>query len=131
MKALGKHLIIEFHDCDPDVLNDTDTCQAHLLKAVELSGATTIQPFFHKFSPHGVSGIVVIAESHFSVHTWPEYGYCAIDIFTCGDDIDSEPAVRYLKEKFQADHYSVMEIKRGLLNLPHSEVKHKPEMEYT
>ncbi len=131
MKSLGKHLIIEFHDCDPTVLNDTEVCQIHILEAVRLSGATTIKPFFHKFNPHGVSGIVVIAESHFSLHTWPEYGYCAVDIFTCGDDIKSEPAVNYLREQFKAKHYSVMEIKRGLLGLPSSEIKYKPETEHT
>jgi S-adenosylmethionine decarboxylase len=131
MNALGKHLVIEFHDCDPDVLNNTELCEKHLLEAVRRSGATIIKPFFHQFSPHGISGIVVIAESHFSIHTWPEYGYCAIDIFTCGDDIKSEPAMYYLRDHFKANHFSVMEIKRGLLNLPASEVKYKPETEAT
>ena len=131
MKSLGKHLIIEFHDCDPDVLNDTDACEAHILEAVRLSGATVIQPFFHKFNPHGVSGIVVIAESHFSIHTWPEYGYCAIDVFTCGEEIKNEPAVEYLRRNFRSDHFSVMEIKRGILDLPNSEIKYKPETEAT
>lgn len=129
MKALGKHLIIEFHDCDPAVLDDPKGCEDHILEAVRISGATIIQPFFHQFSPHGVSGIVVIAESHFSIHTWPEYGYCAIDVFTCGDDIESEPAVDYLRRNFRARHYSVMEMKRGLLDLP--DVKYKPETEAT
>lgn len=131
MNALGKHLIIEFHDCDPAVLNNPKLCQDHIMEAVRRSGATVIQPFFHQFSPHGVSGIVVIAESHFSIHTWPEYGYCAVDIFTCGDEIQAEPAVEYLRQNFKANHYSVMEIKRGLLNIPGSEVKYKPEMEAT
>ena len=85
--------------------------------------------FFHKFSPHGVSGIVVIAESHFSVHTWPEYGYCAVDIFTCGEDIKTDPPLDYLRRNLKADHYSVMEIKRGLLSLPQDEIKHKPQQE--
>ena len=127
MNALGKHLIVEYHDCDPEVLNDSQVCQDHILEAVRLSGATVIKPFFHKFSPHGVSGIVVIAESHFSIHTWPEYGYCAVDIFTCGDEIQGEPAVRYLKENFKARHYSIMEIKRGVLDVPNATLKHKPE----
>jgi S-adenosylmethionine decarboxylase len=131
MKSLGKHLIIEFHDCDPEVLNDSDACQEHILEAVRLSRATIIQPFFHKFNPHGVSGIVVIAESHFSIHTWPEYGYCALDIFTCGDEIKSEPALNYLRENFKAGHFSIMEIKRGLLDLPSNEVRYKPETEST
>ncbi|MFH1091448.1 MAG: adenosylmethionine decarboxylase [Pseudomonadota bacterium] len=131
MKSLGKHLIIEFHDCDPFILNDTQACETHLLEAVRVSGATAIKPFFHQFSPHGVSGVVVIAESHFSIHTWPEYGYCALDIFTCGDEIKSEPAVDYLRKSFKAGHYTMMEIKRGLLDLPTAEVRYKPETEHT
>jgi S-adenosylmethionine decarboxylase len=131
LKSLGKHLIIEFHECDPDVLNSTEACEEYLLEAARLAGATIIKPFFHKFNPHGVSGIIVIAESHFSIHTWPEYGYCALDVFTCGDEIQSEPAVAYLRENFKAGHYTVMEIKRGLLDLPHGEIKYKPETEAT
>ena len=131
MKSLGKHFIIEFHDCDPTVLDGRDTLEAHFLEAARLSGATVIKPFFHQFSPHGVSGIIVIAESHFSIHTWPEYGYCAIDIFTCGEEIDNESALRYLQKELKAGHFTVMEIKRGLLDLPNGEVKYKPEMEKT
>ena len=126
MNSLGKHVIIELHACDSHVLNNPHNLEEHILKAVHLSGATPIKPFFHQFSPHGVSGIVVIAESHFSIHTWPEYGYCALDIFTCGDDIHCDPAIEYLRQNLKAGHYSVMEIKRGLLDLPQSEIKHKP-----
>ncbi|MBU2547241.1 MAG: adenosylmethionine decarboxylase [Proteobacteria bacterium] len=131
MKSLGKHLIVEFHGCSADRLNDKAGLETSILEAVRLSGATIIQPFFHQFSPHGISGIVVIAESHFSVHTWPEYGYCALDIFTCGDDIQADPAVDFLRRELGADHYSVMEIKRGLLDLPQSQIRHKPETEHT
>jgi len=128
MKALGKHFIIELYGCQAEVLDDKKIIESRFLEAADISGATVIQPFFHQFSPHGVSGIIVIAESHFSVHTWPEYGYCALDIFTCGDDIDNEKALNYLVEKLGADHYSMMEIKRGLLDLPHSEIRYKPHL---
>ena len=131
MKYLGKHLIVEFHGCDPAVLNDPETCQSHFLEAVRLSGATIIQPFFHQFSPHGVSGVVVIAESHFSVHTWPEYGYCAVDIFTCGEEIRSDAALDHLRRALRAGHYSVVEFKRGILDLPEDRIRHKPEMKPT
>lgn len=125
MKSLGRHLIIELFQCDRTILNDPTTLEHHLLEAVKLSGATIIQPFFHQFSPHGISGIVVVAESHFSVHTWPEYGYCALDIFTCGE-IDGHEALKHLKDKLKAANASAMEIKRGVLDLPESEIKHKP-----
>jgi len=81
---------------------------------------------FHQFNPHGVSGVVVIAESHFSIHTWPEYGYCALDIFTCGEQIDSDLALQFLKQAFKAKSMSIVELKRGTLDVPEGELKHKP-----
>ena len=129
MKSLGKHLIIEFFQCDRSILNELKTLENHLLAAVELSGATVIQPCFHQFSPHGITGVVVVAESHFSVHTWPEYGYCALDIFTCGDNVDGRKALNYLKENLKAANISVMEVKRGILDLPQSQIKHKPDQD--
>ena len=129
MKSLGKHLIIELFQCDSTLLNDVKTLERHLLAAVQLSGATVIQPFFHQFSPHGITGVVVVAESHFALHTWPEYGYCAVDIFTCGDTVDGHVALDYLKEHLGAATASVMEIKRGVLDLPQSEIRHKPDQD--
>lgn len=129
MKSLGKHLIIELFQCDSTILNNPKTLEHHLLAAVKLSGATVIQPFFHQFSPHGVTGVVVVAESHFCLHTWPEYGYCALDIFTCGDRVNGNQALDYLKESLKAATASVMEIKRGVLDLPQSEIKHKPDQD--
>ena len=129
MKSLGKHLIIELFQCDSTILNNPKTLEHLLLAAVKLSGATVIQPFFHQFSPHGVTGVVVVAESHFCLHTWPEYGYCALDIFTCGDSVNGNQALDYLKESLKAANASVMEIKRGVLDLPQSEIKHKPDQD--
>ena len=129
MKSLGRHLIIELFSCDSTILNDPETLEHHMLAAVKLSGATVIQPFFHQFSPHGITGVVVVAESHFSIHTWPEFGYCAVDIFTCGDSVDGHEALDYLKASLKAVSSSVMEIKRGVLDLPQSEIKHKPDQD--
>lgn len=126
MKSLGKHLIVELYDCDFDLINDVSQVEKILVEAVAISKATIVQPVFHQFSPHGVSGVVVIAESHFTIHTWPEYGYCALDIFTCGELIDSDASLEYLKQAFKAGSLSVMEIKRGVLNLPAERLRHKP-----
>ncbi|ROR01597.1 adenosylmethionine decarboxylase [Desulfosoma caldarium] len=126
MKSLGKHLIVELYDCDFDLINDVSQVEKILVEAVAISKATIVQPIFHQFSPHGVSGVVVIAESHFTIHTWPEYGYCALDIFTCGELIDSDASLAYLQKAFKADNFSVMEIKRGVLNLPADRLRHKP-----
>jgi len=129
MKSLGKQLIIELHQCDSTILNDPKTLEHHFLAAVKISGATVIHPFFHQFSPHGITGVVVVAESHFSIHTWPEYGYCALDIFTCGDSVNGHEALDYLKERLKAANASVIEIKRGILDLPQSQIRHKPDQD--
>jgi S-adenosylmethionine decarboxylase len=126
MKSLGKHLIVELYGCSYEQINDMVQVERTLVEAAELSDATVIQTVFHKFSPHGVSGVVVIAESHFSIHTWPEYRYCALDIFTCGEQIDSDASLRFIKETFEADDITVVEIKRGTLDIPAQELRHKP-----
>jgi S-adenosylmethionine decarboxylase len=127
MKSLGNHLIIELYGCKAEIINNLYKVEDILMESVNISGAEIITPVFHKFNPHGVSGVIVIAESHFSIHTWPEYGYCAVDIFTCGDKIDSMKALTFLKEAFQAESISVVETKRGILNLPVEKIKYKPE----
>jgi len=125
LQSLGTHLIVELYDCDVDFINDSRQVESSLLKAADISGATVVQSMIHEFNPHGISGVIVIEESHFSVHTWPEYGYCALDIFTCGSDIDYLSALQYLKDTFAAQSISVNEIKRGVLDLP-IKLLHKP-----
>jgi S-adenosylmethionine decarboxylase len=113
MDRLGKHLIIELFDCDSRIISDLNAVEKHLLEAVRLSGATIVRSFFHLFPPDGVSGIVVVAESHFSIHTWPEHGYSALDIFTCGDRIQSQKALNYLKKYFKPKDSATLELQRG------------------
>jgi len=125
LKSLGKHIILEVHGDSKELLNDIERIERIMTEAVQLSGATVIKPFFHQFSPHGISGVIVIAESHFSIHTWPEYGYAALDLFTCGDQIKPDDAVQYLKNKMDAQHIHMMEIKRGTLDIPPEELRHK------
>ena len=127
MKSLGYHLILELEGCPAAILNDTNSVSRIMTKAVKASGATMIQPFLHKFAPQGVSGVVIISESHFSIHTWPEYGYAAIDIFTCGDQIDMGIAADILRIGFQAHSIQKMLLSRGMLDLPDEMIRHKPE----
>lgn len=127
MKSLGYHLILELEGCPSTVLDDRDTVRRVMTEAVESSGATLIKPFFHQFSPQGVSGVMIISESHFSIHTWPEYGYAAVDIFTCGDQIDMEVAMQTLRRGFRAASIQKMLLSRGMLDLPDEMIRHKPE----
>jgi len=116
LHALGKHLLIELKDCDPEILKSLDEVRDAMVSAAKKARATIIDVSFHEFSPFGISGMVVIAESHLSIHTWPEYGYAAVDIFTCGDIIKPEVAAQFLIEKFRCKNPSVVEIKRGILS---------------
>ncbi len=116
MNALGKHVIVEMYDCDREIINNQELVETIMIEAVKISGATLIKTVFHKFSPHGITGIAVVAESHFSIHTWPEYGYCAIDIFTCGELINNAMAIEFFKTKLLAKNISVLEMNRGVLD---------------
>lgn len=128
MEALGRQVLVEFYDCESDKINDVEYIESSFLTAVQKSGATIISHNFHKFSPHGVSGVVVIAESHVSIHSWPEYNYAAIDIFTCGDTIDPWVIQEYLKEAFESKNVSSMEMKRGMFKTePGKKLLFKPQ----
>lgn len=116
MNALGKHLLLELKDCDREVLNDVAVLKGILLKAAGISGATVLGESFHQFQPQGVSGVITIAESHLFIHTWPEYGYAAFDIFTCGDSVKPERAAQILIRELKARNHSILEIHRGILD---------------
>ena len=114
MNALGRHLLIELFDCDPDVINNLEAVKGALVEAAKRAQATIVDVVFHEFNPFGISGVVVIAESHLSIHTWPEYRYAAVDIFSCGDVLQPEVAASYLVEQFAAERTSIVEMQRGL-----------------
>jgi spermidine synthase len=114
--ALGNHILVEFMNCDPHIMNDVVAIERDMVGAAQKAGATVINSTFHHFSPYGVSGVVVIQESHLAIHTWPEYGYAAVDLFTCGE-MNAWISFDHLKECFGAKSYSAIELKRGSLNL--------------
>ena len=116
MNALGKHLLLELKDCNREALNDIDFLRDTMLAAANECGATVLGESFHQFSPQGVSGTVVIAESHLFIHTWPEYGYAAADIFTCGTSVQPEKAARTLVRKLGSQNHSTVEVRRGILD---------------
>lgn len=130
MEALGRQILVEYYDCEESKINDVSYIENSLLDATKASKATIISHNFHKFSPYGVSGIVVIAESHVAIHTWPEYKYAAVDIFTCGETIDPWVIQEQLKEYFESKNVSSMEMKRGMFKVPKGEkLLFKPDQE--
>lgn len=116
MNALGRHILVEFNGCSSEILNDVEVIEAAMVEAAKKAGATVIQSTFHHFSPFGVSGVVVIQESHLAIHTWPEYGYAAVDLFTCGETVDPWISFDHLKQAFQARGHSSIEMYRGSLH---------------
>ncbi|NOY17114.1 MAG: S-adenosylmethionine decarboxylase proenzyme [Gammaproteobacteria bacterium] len=129
MRSLGHQIVAEFYGCNRDSLNDVNFIRAVMVDAAEKAGATIVAKTFHHFSPHGVSGAVIIAESHLSIHTWPEYGYAAVDLFTCGDTVSSETAFNCLRDTLESTQVSTMELHRGQVDMmdpKDGQVRHKP-----
>ena len=114
MSALGRHLLAEFTGCDAAPLADLERVTSAMLQAAEASGATIVTHSFHHFSPHGVSGAVIIAESHLAIHTWPEHGFAAVDFFSCGD-VNMDRGLALLKAAFGAAAETRLVIERGPL----------------
>lgn len=116
MHFLGNQLIAELMDCDPVVLADVDLIRGHMLEAARIAGCTIITQAFHHFSPMGVSGAVIIAESHLTIHTWPEYRYAAVDVFTCGDAADPGLAVDTLVRALLCQRSTLTAMQRGAVS---------------
>jgi S-adenosylmethionine decarboxylase len=114
MKALGRHILAEVFGCDRSILDDRERVERILVDAALAAGAEVREVAFHKFSPQGVSGVVIISESHLTVHTWPELGYAALDVFTCGDQVDPWEACQLITEAFGAQDVTATETLRGI-----------------
>ena len=115
MEILGTHMILEFYGCDPKTLEDRKYVEEAILEAAQKSNFHSIGSFFHQFKPFGVSGVVIIEESHISIHTWPEHRYAAIDFFYCSEEVDPEAGIEVLKQKFKPERVSVTTLYRGVI----------------
>src|SRR5580704_6526712 len=113
MSSLGRHTLVELYDCEPARLQDLDGVERALLGAARAAGATIRESRFHRFDPQGISGFVVLAESHLSIHCWPEHGYAAVDLFTCGPRMHPERATELLAGAFVAGRMEIRELLRG------------------
>lgn len=116
IESLGRHILAEFYNCNEDILNDHSLIERYMTNAAEKSNATVVKSCFHMFNPWGVSGVVVIQESHLTIHTWPELGYASVDLFTCGDEVNPWIAFEYLKEKLESDKTETIEVPRGMVD---------------
>ena len=114
--ALGRQMTVEFYDCSSAVLADVAAMKEIFLRAADVSGAHVVDSIFHSFQPQGVSGVVVISESHFAVHAWPEHDYAAVDLFTCGPGVDFDLAVKALASGMESGFWIISSlVNRGIL----------------
>ena len=114
LKSLGTQILLDLENCNSDILDDIDLIKNIIKEAASLSGATIIGETFHKFQPVGVTGVVSIAESHICIHTWPEYSYASVDIFSCGDDFNLETASQIIGQRLESTDSFSRVIERGL-----------------
>lgn len=118
MNALGTHLLLDLKDCNVERLNDLHFIKQAMIGAADEVGVTIVGESFHKFDPVGVTGIISITESHLCIHTWPEHGYAAVDIFTCGSEFKPREAAESIIRSLQCANPDITEIKRGLVSEP-------------
>lgn len=114
--SVGKHVLVDLHGCDKELLKKVDYISDIMYEAAKISEANVVGKFFKQFDPWGVSGVIVISESHISIHTWPEYGIAAIDYFSCSEEPKIDLAINYLKEKLKSKSQEDISVTRGHLN---------------
>jgi S-adenosylmethionine decarboxylase len=119
-------LLLELFDCDAEALNSLEHVKTAMVEAARRAQATIVDVVFHEFNPFGISGVVVIAESHLAIHTWPEYRYAAVDVFSCGDVLQPRMAADFLVERLGATRASVVELSRGIFVNAARPLPHKP-----
>lgn len=115
MKVLGRHALVDLYECDPALLDNLDHVKSVLTGVTEKLDLTVVQSVFHRFSPQGVSGVIVIAESHLSVHTWPEHGYAAFDLYSCDEATPLDQLPELLKQGFKGNRVEVKKHMRGFV----------------
>jgi S-adenosylmethionine decarboxylase len=125
MQAIGRHIILEMWGCQN--LDSVETAERALREMVDALDVNLLDLKVYPFSPVGVTGMAIVSESHLVIHTWPEYGYAAVDVFTCGAPRDPEGAVDVLRQHYRPERIGVMEINRGQMELPEYQVPPRPE----
>jgi S-adenosylmethionine decarboxylase len=114
MDTKGLHYIVEASGCDPQILEDVNKLKEILMNAAKVGKMDVRTVHFYKFSPRGVSGLVIVSASHISIHTWPEHGYAAIDVYICGQGSNTEEAIQHILQSIKAKHAHITEIERGI-----------------
>lgn len=111
--VVGSQVVLDLYECETSHLDDLEWVKSTLVSAARAAGATIVETVFHQFAPWGISGVVVIAESHLAIHIWPENRYAAIDVFTCGETVQIEVAIAHLKRAFRSKRAVQQRFTRG------------------
>jgi S-adenosylmethionine decarboxylase proenzyme len=125
LEHLIRMVTLDFYGCRAETLDDPARVRTSMMEAAQAMGATIIETSFNHFEPHGVSGVIIIAESHLAIHTWPEYGYAAVTFETCGQSIDPWKGLSVLRENFESERVSQFEVKRGMFEVAPGTLPHK------
>lgn len=133
LEQLGRHILVELYNCDCEILGDHAKIEEFMCEAARRSNATIVNSCFHTFNPWGVSGAVIIQESHLTIHTWPEYGYASVDLYTCGESVNPWVGFAYLEKELKCERSESTEIARGMVEKIKSfshddlgQITHKP-----
>jgi S-adenosylmethionine decarboxylase len=129
MDTMGRHVIAELWGCNADKLNDLHGIERIMVNAALEAGAEVREVAFHKFAPQGVSGVVIISESHLTIHSFPEHGYASIDVYTCGERIDPNVACDYITRSLGATRLESIEVPRGMGPFHVNDVKMKSSVQ--
>lgn len=111
--GVGKHAIADIYMCNCPNMDNINYVKKLIFKSAKEANLTVVNSQFHKFNPIGISGVLILAESHLTIHTWPEYNYIAIDIFTCGQNINPSKACEKIAKNFKSNNYDIKEFERG------------------
>ena len=112
---LGKHYIVNYYRCDSDILRNVGVVENILRDAARVGDLTIVDSFYKQFEPYGVSGASILKESHITIHTWPEHGFAALDIFVCDDNSNPLSCIQYIRDKLDSDSYEIDLINRGYI----------------
>ena len=126
MDPLLKVYVIDYYECNPEILTDKERIEELLLEAADAMGASVVDHSFSKFPGGGISGVVTIAESHIAIHTWPEYRFAAVSVESCGDRINPWRSHTIFLERLEAKRSSEFKVDRGLFDVPPGSLRHKP-----
>lgn len=116
-KSIGYQILIDLYDCEYEKMENMEYIKSMMKELAKILETTIKEEAFHQFEPYGISGVLIIAESHLTIHTWPEYKYVGIDLFTCAKKLNSAKAIKFLCDKLNTNNYEIKEIERGKTNI--------------